>query len=115
MYPVYKEGSISMRERKTITLPIGKTVDPIWNNKNIMVAIKVMPNMSLSLFENEVLDGQSIYNLERIVLVTKYKKQTEIPIKQVVLAADGSYRCYVTDDVNINRGELVLPRMKKKK
>lgn len=104
-----------MQERKSITLPIGKTVDPIWDKKNIMVGIKVMPNMSLSLFENEVLDRQSIYKLETIVLVTKYKKETEIPIKQVILAADGSYRCYVTDDVKINRGELVLPRMKKKK
>lgn len=115
MYPGYKEGGIPMQERKTITLPIGKTVDPIWDKKNIMVAIKVMPNMSLSLFENEVLDGQSIYNLERIILVTKYKKQTVIPIKKVILTTDGSYRCYVTDDVKINRGELVLPRMKKKK
>lgn len=104
-----------MREKKTVTLPIGKTVDPIWDKKNIMVAINVMPNMSLSLFDNEVLDRQSIYNLEKIVLVTKYKKQTEIPIKKVILTADGSYRCYVTDNVKINRGELVLPRMKKKK
>ncbi|MGX7722402.1 hypothetical protein ACWPXN_11825 [Enterococcus faecium] len=36
---------------KSITLPIGKTVDPIWDNEksNIMLGIKVAPNMVLSL------------------------------------------------------------------
>lgn len=102
---------------KSITLPIGKTVDPIWDNEksNIMLGIKVAPNMVLSLFDNKVVDKQSIYQLEEIVLVTKYKKKTEVPIGKVCLASDGSYRCYVKDGVRINRGKIVLPRVKKRK
>lgn len=99
-----------MQEKKTITLPIGKTVDPIWDKRNTMRGIKVTPNMILSLFNNRVIDNKSIYDLEEIILITKYKKQTEIPIKKVVLAADGSYRCYVEDGVIIKRSELILPR-----
>lgn len=102
-----------MRHRTSITLPIGKEVDPIWNRKNMMFGIKVKPNMILSLFENKVVDDQSIYQIERIILITKYKKETEIPIKKVIVAADGSYRFYVQDDVEINRGELFLPRYRK--
>jgi len=102
-------------KRKSITLPIGKEVDPIWNKKNMMFGIKIKQNMVLSLFDNRVVDNQSILQIEKIVLVTKRKKETEIPIKKVILAADGSYRCYVEDNVKINRGELFLPRYRKKK
>jgi len=102
-----------MEQRKIITLPIGKTVDPFWDKKNFILGIKVMPNMILSLFDNGVVDNESIYHIEAIVLVTKYKRKTEIPIKNVSLSADGSYRCYVKDDVRINRGELVLPHYRK--
>lgn len=104
-----------MELRKSITLPTGKTVDPVWDKKNIMVGITVTPNMILSLFENEVVDKRSIFQINEIVLITKHKKETEIPIKRVVLCANGSYLCYVKDGIKIKRSDLFLPRYRKQK
>lgn len=101
--------------RKSISLAIGKEVEPIWNRKNIMFAIKVKPNTMLSLFKNIVADDQSIYELEEIILITKFKKETEVPIRKVLLNNDGSYRFYVKEGIEIKRSELFLPRYRKKK
>lgn len=104
-----------MKLRKSITLPTGKTVDPVWDKKNIMVGITLTPNMILSLFENDVVNKQSILQISEIVLITKHKKETEIPIKKVVLCANGSYVCYVEDGIKIKRSDLFLPRYRKPK
>lgn len=104
-----------MKLRKSITLPTGKTVDPVWDKKNIMVGITLTPNMILSLFENDVVNKQSILQISEIVLITKHKKETEIPIKKVVLCANGSYVCYVEDGIKIKRSDLFLPRYRKAK
>ena len=104
-----------MKLRKSITLPTGKTVDPVWNKKNVMVGITLTPNMILSLFENELIDKHSIFQINEIILITKHKKETEIPIKKVVLCANGSYVCYVEDGTEIKRSDLFLPRYRKKK
>lgn len=104
-----------MELRKSITLPTGKTVDPVWDQKNKLIGITVTPNMSLSLFENEVVDKRSILQINEIVLITKYKKETEVPIERVVLCANGSYLCYVEDGITIKRSDLFLPRYRKQK
>lgn len=104
-----------MKLRKSITLPTGKTVDPVWDKKNIMVGITLTPNMILSLFENDVVNKQSILQISEIVLITKHKKETEIPIKKVVLCANGNYVCYVEDGIKIKRSDLFLPRYRKPK
>lgn len=93
-----------------IVLPLGKAVEPVWDKKNTVESIIIKPNMALSLFENNVVDHRSIYQVEKIVLITMYKKMTEVPIKKVSLAADGSYWFHATEEERIKRAQLVVPR-----
>lgn len=98
---------------QSITLPIGKTVEPSYDAEHFLQYINVSPNMCASLFENNVVDKKSILEINEIILVTMYRKRTAIPVAQVKLIADGSYRFYVQKETKINRGQIVRPRYRR--
>lgn len=100
---------------KSITLPIGKTVNPFFDEKNNITYIKVSPNMTASLFSNNVVDDQSILEVEEIILLSKYRNKTIIPIQTVRSTGNDSYCLYVKEGAKINRGKIVQPRCRKKR
>lgn len=100
---------------KSITLPIGKTVNPVFNEKNIMSYIKVSANMTASLISNKVVDDESILQVEEVVLLSKHRMKTIVPIQAVKVVSSGTYCLYVTEGVEINRGRIVQPRFRKRR
>lgn len=99
--------------RKSITLPIGKTVNPFFDQQNNIMYIKISPNMTASLFNNKVVDDQSILELEEVVLLSKYRKETVIPVETVRSLSNDTYCLYVKKGIKINRGRIVQPRCRK--
>ncbi|MGG5319189.1 hypothetical protein [Enterococcus sp. AZ072] len=104
-----------MQEKKTITLPIGKTVNPVFDGQNNLSFLKVSPNMTASLIDNNVVDDQSILEVKEVILLSKFRMKTIIPIQSVRIISSGTYCLYVKNGVKINRGRIVQPRGRQKR
>lgn len=99
----------------SITVPVCKQVEPVFNSKNVLRSIKIMPNMLYSLIANKTFDNESMFLVEEITLVSKNKHRTVVKIQndhewRTTLHLDGSIEYFVKRDIIIKKGSIVVPR-----